>query len=189
MNITPNESEESLEVIRKMTQKARRSIASSGAYIFLIITGIIWLIGFLATQFLTGSIVVTIWVGSSLLGSAIAILIGSHNSRHVRSTASPVFARRIIIFWIFLIFFCISIIAIAQPTDGKQITMFVILFTMLGQFAMGMPLSYASSWWAVPIAALALIGYFFFQNIFYLWMGILVGGTMIALGFYIRFRW
>ncbi len=189
MNISPNEAEESLEVIRKMTQKARRSIASSGAYIFLIITGIIWLIGFLATQFLTGSIVVSIWIGSSVLGSVAATLIGFHNSRNVRSTATPVFAKRIIIFWVFLIFFCIAAIAIAHPSDGKQITMFIILFTMLGQFAMGMPLSYASSWWAAPIAALALIGYFFFPTIFYLWMGILVGGTMIALGFYIRFRW
>ena len=47
MNISPNEAEEALAAIQKMTQKTRHSIASSGAYIFLIITGIIWLVGFL----------------------------------------------------------------------------------------------------------------------------------------------
>jgi hypothetical protein len=34
MNISPNEAEESLEAIRKITQKTRRSISGSGAYIF-----------------------------------------------------------------------------------------------------------------------------------------------------------
>jgi hypothetical protein len=114
-------------------------------------------------------------------------LIGARNGKRVRSTATSVYVKRIIIFWIFLVFFCIA--AIAHPIDGKQNTMFIILFTMLGQFAMGMPLSFASSWWAVPITALALIGYFFFPSIFYLWMGVLVGGSMIALGLYIHFRW
>jgi hypothetical protein len=41
----------------------------------------------------------------------------------------------------------------------------------------------------LPIAALALIGYYFFPGIFYLWMGVLGGGTMIALGLYIHTRW
>jgi hypothetical protein len=189
MNISPHEAEESLEAIRKITQKTRRSIASSGAYIFLIITGIIWMVGYVATQFLSGSIVVYIWVGTSILGSIIATLVGSRNDRRVRSSATPVYVKRIITFWIFLVFFCIATIAVAQPTDGKQIAMFIVLFTMIGQFAMGLPLSFSSTWWAIPIAALALIGYFFFPDFFYLWMGILVGGGMIALGFYIRFRW
>ncbi|NMC29591.1 MAG: hypothetical protein GYA45_05930 [Pelolinea sp.] len=189
MNISPNEAEESLEAIRKITQKTRRSISGSGAYIFLIITGIIWLVGFVATQFLTGKILVAIWVGMSVLGSVIAVLLGTQNSKRVRSSSTSVYVKRILIFWISLIFFCLAAIAIAQPVNGKQITMFIILFTMLGQFAMEMVLSFSSSWWAVPIAALALVGYLFFPNIFYLWMGVLVGGCMIALGLSIRFRW
>ncbi len=39
------------------------------------------------------------------------------------------------------------------------------------------------------ITALALIGYFFLPDIFYLWMAFLGGGGMIALGVYIRNRW
>lgn len=189
MNISPNEAEESLQAIRRVTHKTRRSIANSGTYIFLIITGAIWMIGFLSTQFLSGPMLVSIWVGTSIVGSILAVLIGSRNGKRVRSTATSIYVKRIIIFWILLVFFCIAAIAIAHPIDGKQNTMFIILFTMLGQFAMGMPLSYTSSWWAVPIAALAIIGYFFFPSIFYLWMGVLVGGSMIVLGLYIRFRW
>ena len=57
MNISPDEAEEALADIQKVTQKTRHSIASGGAYIFLVITGAIWLVGFLATQFLSGDIV------------------------------------------------------------------------------------------------------------------------------------
>jgi hypothetical protein len=67
--------------------------------------------------------------------------------------------------------------------------MLVIIFTMIGQSAMGLLLSFSSTWWALPITALALAGYFLLPGLFYLWMGILGGGAMIALGLYIRMRW
>ena len=35
---------------------------------------------------------------------------------------------------------------------------------------MGLLLSFSSVWWALPITALALIGYFLLPGIFYLWM-------------------
>ncbi|MBK5108310.1 MAG: hypothetical protein JJE12_09265, partial [Anaerolineales bacterium] len=57
MDISPNEAEEALEAIQLITQRTRHSIASSGADISLIITGLVWMIGFLATQFLQGEIV------------------------------------------------------------------------------------------------------------------------------------
>ncbi len=189
MNITPNEAEEALAAIQRMTQKARHSIAGSGVYIFLIITGIIWLVGFLSTQFLTGQIIAYIWTGTSLLGSVVAIMLGTRMGRRVRNPAFSATAKQGGIFWLLLVFFAIAAIAIARPTDGKQVTMLIILFTMVGQSAMGLLLSFSSVWWALPITALALIGYFLLPSFFYLWMGILGGGGMIVLGLYIRYRW
>jgi len=189
MNISPDEAEEALATIQRTMQKSRHSFASSGAYIFLIITGIIWLVGFLATQFLPGEIVPYIWIAMSLLGSALAVLLGARMGRRVRGPSTAAYAKRIGIFWLLLVFYGIAAIAVARPTDGKQVTMLVILFIMLGQMAMGLLFSFSSTWWAVPITALALVGYFLLPGIFYLWMGILVGGGMIVLGVYIRSRW
>ena len=189
MNISPTEAEEALAAIQTITQKTRHSIASSGAYIFLIITGIIWLVGFLSTQFLTGEIVGYIWIGMSLLGSALSIPLGIRMGRRVRSPSTTATAKRAGFFWLLLVFYGIAAIAIARPTDGKQVTMFIILFTMVGQLAMGLLLSFSSVWWALPITALALVGYFLLPGIFYLWMGVLGGGGMIALALYIRSRW
>lgn len=189
MDISPNEAEESLAAIQEMTYKTRRSIASSGAYIFLIFTGLVWLVGFVSTQFLPPAATTSIWIGMSFLATALSILFGSRMGSRVRGSAANLSARRAGIFWLFLAFCCVATIAVARPTDGKQVTMFIILFTMIGQMSMGLLLSFSAVWWAVPIAALALVGYFFLPGFFYLWMGILVGGGMIALGLYIRLRW
>jgi hypothetical protein len=189
MKVSPTEAEESLVAIQNITQKTRHSVASSGAYVSLIVTGIVWLVGFLSTQYLPGPITAIIWIGMSILGSVVGVLLGNRLGRRVRNPAIGVNAKRAAIFWLLLIFFCIAAIAVAGPTDGKQVTMYVILFIMIGQLSMGLLISYATVWWSVPIAALGLVGYFLLPDIFYLWMGVLGGGGMIAFGLYIRSRW
>lgn len=189
MHISPDEASEALADIQKVTHKTRRSIASSGAYIFLIITGSVWFIGFLSTQYLPGAVSAYIWTGASLLGSIVSILLGTRIGRRVRSPSAAPATRRAILFWLFLAFYCGAVIAIARPADGRQLTLFIILFIMIGQLAMGLLLSFSATWWALPITVLALAGYFLLPDFFYLWMGILVGGGMILYGLYIRFRW
>lgn len=189
MHITPNEAEEALAEIQTIEQKTRHSFASGGTYITLIVSGIVWLFGFLATQFLTGAIVGTIWVVLSVLGGLLGTLLGFRMSRHIRNPSAVPTAKRIGFFWVLLSLFCIATIAVAQPTDGKQVTMFVILFIMIGQLSMGPVISFSSVWWAIPISGMALVGYFLLPDFFYLWMAILGGGGMIALGLYMRLRW
>ncbi len=189
MNISPNEAEEALESIQKITQKTRKSIAASGAYLFLITTGIIWLVGFLATQFLSADVAGIIWGAASLIGAAVATLFGIRRGSRVRGQSFNTNAKRASLFWLLLVLYAVAVILVAQPLDGKQQTMLIVLFIMIGQLSMGILLSFSAVWWALPITLLALIGYYLFPGIFYLWMGVLVGGTMIAFGLYIRLRW
>ncbi len=189
MNISPSEAEQALADIQRMSQKTRHSFAESGAYVFLFFTGIVWLVGFLATQFLAGPVVAYIWVGMSLVCSALATVYGRRLGGRFHAPAAPGYAKRIGIFWLLLALYAIAAIDVARPTDGKQVTMLVVLFIMLGQLAMGMILSYSATWWALPITALALAGYFLMPAYFYLWMGVLVGGGMIGLALLIRSRW
>jgi len=109
--------------------------------------------------------------------------------RRVRNPATAATAKRVGLYWLFLIFFCIVTIVVAWPLDGKQVTVLIVLFAMIGHLAMGLLLSFAAVWWPLPITALVLISYFLLPGFFYLWMGILGGGGMIALGLYIRSRW
>jgi hypothetical protein len=189
MNISPNEAEEALAAIQIMMQKTRHSIARSGTYITLIVTGIVWLVGYMCTQFLSGEIVVYIWIGLSILGSALATVLGIRMGRRLRSSSTTATAKRIGLFWLLLVFYCMATIAVAWPIDGKQLTIFIVLFIMVGQLAMGLLFSFAAVWWTLPITALVLISYFLLPGFFYLWMGVLGGGGMIALAIYIRSRW
>lgn len=188
MNISPNEAEEALEAIQQVTQKTRRSIANSGAHVFLIVTGAVWLVGFLSTQFLPAQVVQYVWTAASLLGSGVGVLLGIQQGRRMRNPSFGPTARRASLFWLFLALYAAAAIAVARPTDGKQVTMFIVLFIMLGQLSMGMLVSFSGVWWALPITALALLGYFLLPEFFYVWMAVLGGGGMIALGLIVR-RW
>ncbi|NTU56777.1 MAG: hypothetical protein HGA79_11055 [Anaerolineales bacterium] len=189
MNISPSEAEEALAAIQAVMHKTRRSIANSGAYLFLIVWGAIWLIGFLGSQFLTLETAGNAWMVLDIFGGILSAVIGIRMGRGVRRTSATTSGKRIGLFWMLLFVYCIAAIAVAWPTDGKQLAMFIILFVTVGWVAMGLLLSFASVWWGLALTVLALIGYFLLPDIFYLWMAILGGGGMIALGLYIRLRW
>jgi hypothetical protein len=191
MDISPTEAEEALEAIQVMTQKTRHSIAGSGVHISLFITGIVWLIGFTATQYLQGEIVVYVWIGLSFLGAILATVMSIRVSKRVRSPTAAETAKRIGLIWLLLAVYCASAIALTWPMDGKQLTALIVLFVMIGWLAMGLILSIYTVWiWqGLFFIALILVGYFLLPEIFYMWIAILGGGGMIALGLYIRYRW
>ncbi len=189
MNISPTEAEEALAAIQAMMQKTRRAISSSGAYVFLIIWGVIWLLGFMGSQFLPEKTASYTWMVLDILGGIISAVMGIRMNRGVRSTIPITNGKRIAFFWLLLFFYCVAAIAVAQPVDGKQMAMFIILFVTIGWVAMGLLLSFTSIWWGLAMTALALTSYFLLPGIFHLLMAILGGGGMIALGFYIRYRW
>lgn len=189
MNITPTEAEEALAAIQAMMQKTRRVISSSGAYNFLILWGIIWLLGFLNSQFLPNKTASYVWMGLDILGGILSAAIGIRLNRGVRTSSPNISGKRIAFFWLLLLLYCVFAVAIAWPVDGKQLAMFIILFVTVGWIAMGLLLSFASAWWGLTLLGLSLIGYFLLPDIFYLWMAFLGGGGMIALGIYVRNRW
>lgn len=189
MTISHDEAEEALAAIRAVEHRTRASIVGSHGYVYLIVTGIVWLLGFAATQFLEGPLLSAIWGTLSVVGSLAGILLGSRLGRRVRAPAMVATAKRAILIWGLLVLYGAAAIAVAHPTDGRQVTMLIILFSMVGQLAMGLLLGFASVWWAVPVTLLALAGYTFAPGIFYLWMAVLGGGGMVALGLIIRSRW
>jgi len=189
MNISSSEAEEALAVIQAMMTRTRRAISSSGAFIFMIVWGVVWLLGFLSSQFLSQEIANNVWMILDILGGILSVVLGIRMNRGIRSTATTTSGKRIAFFWLLVFVYCVAAVAIAWPSDGKQLAMFIILFVMVGWAAMGLLLSFASVWPGLIITVLALVGYFLLPGIFYLLMAILGGGGMIALGLYIRSRW
>lgn len=189
MDVSPNEAQEALTVIEGTMKKARHALAAGGLHISLIVTGAIWLIGFLANQFLTGEAVKYVWIGASLIGSALAVILSTQISGRVRSPLTGTYLKRIGMFWLLLILVGIGLVVVARPSDSKQVTLIVILLMLVGEAAMGLLFSFTAIWWALIIGAVAVLGYFLVPAFFNLWMAILVGGGLIGLGVYIRLKW
>lgn len=189
MNLSPNEAEQALADIQKIMQKTRHSIASSGASISLIITGFVWLAGFVCTQFLTGAILTYIWIGLSVLGGTLASILGSRQSKRVRSPSAGATARRIGLIWLLLAVYCLAAIALSWPLDAKQLTAFIVLFVMIGWTTMDLILFFTPIWPGLIIIALLLAGYFLLPDFYYLIIAILGGGGLIFLGLFIKYRW
>ncbi len=189
MNISPTEAEQALEAIQNIMEKTRWAILNSGAYIFQIVWGFIWLLGFLGNHFFDLKTSGFIWMGLDILGGVLSVIVGIRMGQNVRSPSGTVIGKRIAWFWLLLFLYCFALRAVVSPLDGKQMAMLIILFVMIGWIAMGLLLSLDSVWWGLVITSLSLIGYFLLPDIFYLWMAFLGGGGMIALGIYIRYRW
>ncbi|MDD5368803.1 MAG: hypothetical protein PHQ40_06955 [Anaerolineaceae bacterium] len=189
MSISPTEAEEALVAIQSMVKKTRRAISASGAYLFLILWGMVWLLGFLGSQFLPAEISGYTWLGIDILGGALSAIIGTRMGKNVRGATISHSAKRIGLFWLLLVLLSGTALWVARPVDGKQAAMLIILFVMFGWMAMGLLLSFYPIWGGLSLTALALIGYFFLPDYFYLGMAILGGGGMIVMGLYIRYRW
>jgi hypothetical protein len=189
MNVSTTEAEEALAAIQDMVKKTRRTISSSGAYLFLIVWGVVWLLGFLGSQFLSPTIAGYAWMVLDTLGGILSAVLGIRMGRGVRRSTPNTTGKRIAVFWLLLFFYCLAAVAVSLPAGGKQLSMYIILFVMVGWIAMGLLLSFGSIWTGLVITGLALVGYFLLPGIFFLWMAILGGGGMIVLGFYIRSRW
>jgi hypothetical protein len=189
MDISPNEAEEALDAIQVISQKTRYTIASSGVDISLIITGLVWMFGFTASQLLQEQIAVYIWISASIIGAILGTVLSIRKGRRVRSTSALITAKRIGTVWLLLAIYCLAALAVTWPLDGQQVTVLIVLFILVGWMAMGLLLSVYSVWPGIIIFALVIIGYFFVMDYFYLWMAILGGGGLIAMGLYIRYRW
>ena len=189
MDLSPREAEEALTVVQNMMDKTRRAISNSGAYVFLIIWGFVWLLGFSANHFLTGETVGYSWMVLDTLGGVLSVVMGIRLGKKFRSASINKTGINIGYFWLLLFVYCGILMLVAGPVDMKTGAMIIILFVMIGWIAMGLLLSTTSIWWGLAITALALAGYYLLPGIFYLWMAVLGGGGMIALGFYIRSKW
>jgi hypothetical protein len=188
MNISPDEAERALSDIQAIMKKNRRIISSSGTYQFLILWGVIWLFGFLSSQFIHSQIVGYIWMGLDILGGIFSAIIGVRIGRRVRNTYF-LSGKRIGAFWGLLTLFCAAAILVVWPIDARQLAMVIILFVMMGWISMSLLLSLASIKFGLAIIVLALVGFFILSGVFFLWMAVLGGGGMIAYGLYIRYRW
>ncbi len=186
--ITPEEAREALQLVEETTRHMRRTLAYGGAPYFMLVWGVVWLLGFGASYFLgpQSSAVKWVWAILDVLGFLATLVIGATMGRKVRSPMG----RRLGLAWLTWIVYGYLIVYFAHPQSGDQLSLLISLLVMMGYLTTA--LFYASRFLAgvaLSITALILLGYLVFPAIFNLWMAVWGGGSLIAAGIYILRAW
>jgi len=174
------EAHESLEIARQAMELTRQAVARAGSGYILIIWGIVWLVGFLGSQFL-GDVQGYLWLVVDvfgIVGTAVVIL---KSSRQVRSTHG----KRIGIFWLMLFVYGVLISLIAGPIHDDRYLLFITILVSFGYVVMGLWFSPPLLYIGLGITALAMVGWQLIPTYLGVWLALVGGGGLIASGIYI----
>ncbi len=84
MHVSKTEAQQSLETIQQIQQDVRRSLASGGAPIYMMLWGLIWFIGFLGNYLLAPQTAGILWTILVLAGFVLSFVIGGRMATRVR---------------------------------------------------------------------------------------------------------
>ncbi|GAC1568874.1 MAG: hypothetical protein NVS3B14_20330 [Ktedonobacteraceae bacterium] len=183
MNVSPEEAQEALAAIRQTTNKTRKTYGYNGHYLML--WGMIWFVGFIASQYIQSSFIDWIWGVLSTIGWIVSAFLGVNQSKQVRSIVGP----RIGFFYFALIGFVVLWFVILQPLSVKQDVLFFISIVMFGGVVAGVfARSVSTIIGCVSITALAVMGYYLIPAYFDLWVAVFCGLTMVGIGLTLRLR-
>lgn len=191
MNVTPEEAQEALAAIQHTTVKTRRGLA---LYAYQqILWGLLWLVGFLVSQFVQPSILNWVWIVVPIVGATGSAIVGISQGRRMRITPDSRLAfisSRVGIFFPILYVFGVMWFVIFQPLNALQIALFWITLVMFSYVVAGawlrMPLLIGIG---VEVTVMSLLGYYLLPGYFYLWSALFAGGTLLGSGIYILLRW
>ncbi len=185
MTISPSEAEEALAAVRAVSQQMRRALNAWGFAYYLIVWGLIWLIGFSCSQFLPAAVVGYLWLAIDLVGSGLSVYLGLRMGRTFRS---PI-GSRVGLFWIALLAYGFLGMWFVHPANPYEGTLLLIIVLMFGYVVMGLWVEPRLVWLGLFVTALALVGYFALPAIFFILMAVLGGGSMLGTGLYILRNW
>lgn len=185
MNITPQEAQEALNEIRHATSKAHNMI-NIWAY-YMLLWGIIWTLGFLASQVVQPRFIGWIWGIMVLLGIVGSAAIGARQGRLMRTTPgshTAFVSSRLGIFYGILYGFAILWL-ILFPLTPIQIGMLWITVVMFGAIVAGVWLQEpVSIWLGVGVTVASVIGYYLVPSYFWFWAAVFAGSPLVAVSLY-----
>ena len=194
MDIPQSEARESLSQIDDTVEQTKRMVAYAGGDVLFVVWGVIWVLGYLSSQFLP---LVTGWVWLVLVATGIITSVVV-SKRHM-PVKSPL-DKRIAWFWWLLFGYVGLWFVLLSPFievhGHEQSQMFwkhygalVATVPMFAYVVTGLWLDHFMIWIGLAVTALTVLGLLLLQPYFFLWMAITGGGTLLVTGLVIRKRW
>ena len=199
--ITPEAARASLAEVDRIATQIRRTIAWSHTTPLLILWGVIWVIGFGATQFFP-SLTFRLWMALDLAGVAGSVLLlGPFRRSPVKGLGLGM--GRISLAWLALLGYGTLWAVLLGPWElshraewaayapliGRKVAAFSCTVCMFGYTVMGLWLGRFLLCLGFLLTATTLVGYYFVSEYFFLWMALTGGGSLIVSGVFIRKFW
>jgi len=192
MNVTRDEAAEALGEIRRAGIRMQQLQAYSGAAPHFMIWGAVWLVAYSVTDLWphysnwAWSICLTIGVGASF---AAGYMIRRNRKRapdESKDVAASAYSARFAVLFVVFFFFFLCIFTVNPVETTRQgSTLISILFPF-----MYMAVGAFAGWRIFAIgavaAALIMVGHFFLREHFYLYMGVVAGGSLMLAGLWLR---
>ena len=187
MNVTKDQAQDYLETIQQVQQQTRRTLATGGGPIYMILWGLIWVLGYLGSYLLPPQSAGYLWFGLDIVGLAASMGIGWWHATRVRSSTQD---ARIAIFWLIWLVYTGLIVWLSGSTeDAAQISIVISLMAMFGYVVMGLWLWMPLTWIGAGVTVAIVVAYLVMPQYVDLAMAVLGGGTLVLSGIYIYRNW
>jgi hypothetical protein len=191
--VTPSrdEAEKALAEIAEARGRIDRAHGYRDAAPFFILWGLIWLVANLTTEIAPGY-GQTAWVVGILVGSPVSLYLAWTQARRrgerIRQAGGDAKAigGRIALTWATPIAFFIGAMIIVGPLDPRQTDAFISLFWAALYMGVGAWVGLRLFTIGAVTAAAIVFGYLVLQEHYFLWMGLVAGGGLIAGGLWLR---
>ena len=186
MNLTSEEAQAGLDMIRQTQNRFEKAIASGYTSHLLILWGLIGIFGFTSLQ------ISPYWggwfyAGLDIVGIILTILIARHWP--TRSASKVDTSQQINRVWPALIIYAMIWAWILKPSGPMQVCVYVCTVCGFAYVLIGILCRVPFMiWLGNIITLLILVGYYGLPTYFYAWTALFAGGTVLGTGLYIR-RW
>ncbi|MCP4535718.1 MAG: hypothetical protein GY832_01060 [Chloroflexi bacterium] len=176
----PNQALDDLKTIRQIMDRTQKAAGGDGGW-FMVIAGVMWLVGFTGNQFLSDEYAGWLWAAANVVALLAMIWVGMRLAR-TSGISTPMW-QPILVFWIVLGVFSVLLGWLFHINDGNRIGLLILLVVAMGYSQIGALFHH----WLIGttgilIAVLTIGAFFLVPAYFALVMAILGGGLLIGSG-------
>jgi hypothetical protein len=182
---SPAEAAALLSEIESARTTMRKVVRAHRGHFHLWIWGAIWVAMPLSVQF-GGERADRFFPWLTGAGVLASIAVGAAQGRQIKARIEPRFIGMI---GALVLFAALFPLVLQARFDLRSLYAYICLVVMQAYVVAGLWTDSYLLWLGLLIAALILTGLFWFPGIFWLWMAVCGGGSLLLTGFYVRHFW
>ena len=185
MQLSAPEAAAALDAVEDARTAMRHAIRAHRGHFHLWIWGAAWVAMPLVAHF-GGERAARYFPWIALVAGVASTLVGFAQSRQIRAPINRRFLGVIAAIAAFAVLFPF---VLQVRADVRGIYAYICLVAMQAYVIAGLWTDSYLLWLGMIVSALVVVGLFVFPGIFWLWMAVCGGGTLIGSGFYVRHFW